>query len=83
MVVQQSRKSPSTVLTANNSTGNRTFMCNIMKESVSQLTFIIYFSEQCLEQYDKIVYFQKYTIYLKDLHILYYKCTESYFYKKK
>ena len=26
-------------------------------ESVSQLTFIIYFSEQCLEQYDKIVYF--------------------------
>ena len=28
MVVQQNRKSPSTVLTAHNSTGNRTFMCN-------------------------------------------------------
>ena len=57
----------------------------IMKESVSQLTFVIYFSEQCLEQYDKIVYFQKYSIYLKDLHILYYKCkcTESNFYKNE
>ena len=28
MVVQQNRKSPSTVLTAHNSTGNRTSMCN-------------------------------------------------------
>ena len=28
MIVQQNRKSPSTVLTAHNSTGNRTFMCN-------------------------------------------------------
>ena len=28
MVVQQNRKSPSTVLTANNSTGDRTSMCN-------------------------------------------------------
>ena len=28
MVVQQNRKSPSTVLTAHNSTGNRTFMCS-------------------------------------------------------
>ena len=27
--MQQNRKSPSTVLTAHNSTGNRTFMCNI------------------------------------------------------
>ena len=28
MVVQQNRKSPFTVLTAHNSTGNRSFMCN-------------------------------------------------------
>ena len=28
MIVQQNRKSPSTVLTAHNSTGNGTFMCN-------------------------------------------------------
>ena len=28
MIVQQNRKSPSTVLTAHNSTGNRTSMCN-------------------------------------------------------
>ena len=28
VIVQQNRKSPSTVLTAHNSTGNRTFMCN-------------------------------------------------------
>ena len=28
VVVQQNRKSPSTVLTAHNGTGNRTFMCN-------------------------------------------------------
>ena len=32
MVVQQNRKSPSTVLTAHNSTGSRTFMCNILKK---------------------------------------------------
>ena len=54
----------------------------IIKESVGQLTFIISFSEQCLEQYDKIINFQKYIIFLKDLHMLYYKCTESYFYTK-
>ena len=30
MIVQQNRKSPSTVLTAHNGTGNRTFMCNTM-----------------------------------------------------
>ena len=31
VIVQQNRKSPSTVLTAHNSTGNRTFMCNTGK----------------------------------------------------
>ena len=31
MIVQQNRKSPSTVLTAHNSTGDRTFMCNNIK----------------------------------------------------
>ena len=31
MVVQQNRKSPSTVLTAHNSTGNRNSMCNRCK----------------------------------------------------
>ena len=31
MVVQQNRKSPSTVLTAHNGTGNRTFMCNMQE----------------------------------------------------
>ena len=36
MIVQQNRKLPSTVLTAHNGTGNRTFMCN---RSMSTMCF--------------------------------------------
>ena len=34
MIIQHNRKSPSTVLTAHNSTGNHTFMRNIFSESI-------------------------------------------------
>ena len=37
MIVQQNRKSPSTVLTAHNGTGNRTFMCQKWDDFISSI----------------------------------------------
>ena len=47
MIVQQNRKSPSTVLTAHNSTGNRPFMCN--------KGFVPYSVKGLLEVYEDMV----------------------------
>ena len=37
VIVQQNRKSPSTILTAHNSTGNRTFRCNMLPGQAAEI----------------------------------------------